>query len=214
MLTDRPIGEVLSPKQGSAMYPCRCAGVAWPGKEVGYAVVLGLARETVHHPYSAYVIDEYESGDIADLIRQCCVLDAKWSPDRWMGNRDNEAAQMILWQVVSKYALEHGNWRGLSICPPIYMEHKRPYEYMIPQIKDMLKLQVYGEIEIRKLYLKGCMAVPRLQTLDTQDLTEFKWGERPHIEALAFAALEIFALYENMTYRPPERQEPAHYMDC
>ena len=61
-------------------------GVAFPGKKPGFAVVVGLrtklqddtwagfspSRHTVH------VLDEYESWDPGELLRQCVVLTMKY----------------------------------------------------------------------------------------------------------------------------------------
>jgi len=213
-LADRPIGEYLNPVQLRNLYPAIVGGISWPSNERGYAVVLGVGRDTLNAPWVAYVIAEAEEADITDLIRHCCLLDLQFAPDRWIANWENDAAFLTMGEVNKQYADEHGSaWRGLKASKPLILEHKRPYEYIMPKILDRLKV---GQ---ERLVLKNSLAYQRLFQLDDLDkpdvkrLPEMKWGDYPHIEALAFALLEVFRIHDS-TRRGRRETRKKHPMHC
>ena len=138
LVKDRPIGEELNDRERDNLYKTIIGGVSWPAKHSGYAVMLGMARERVNTPWCAFVVDQYESEDIHDLVHQCCVLDKRWKPDRWLGDPDNDAAFEIMCAANRKYAVSDSRWRGFKLCPPLVLESKRPYEYMMTQVKYMM----------------------------------------------------------------------------
>jgi len=207
MIQDRPISEDIDDKERSKLYKTIIGGVSWPAKQPGYAIVLGCARETINSAWCAYVVDEYESEDIHDLVHQCCILDQKWSPDRWLGDPDNDAAFEIITQVNRTYAETDLRWIGFKLCPPLVLEHKRPYEYMMTQLVYLMNKK-----RIR-LYLKNAIVRNYMSSILPADLPVLKFGDFPHTEALAFAALDIYRVNESKLERPRDivRRAPMRY---
>jgi hypothetical protein len=204
-LHERPINEVLPLQDIKNLYQVIVGGMSWPSKEPGYGVLLGLGFDEGRQvPYSM-VVAEYESNDIDDLIRQCCVMDIQWEPYQWIADMDrHEAAQEAIISIVRDIQKNNDlRWSGLKTCPPMYVEHKRPYEYILPNLKRMGKH--------KQLYLKDAKVQAKLDIVLAQDMAQFKWGAYPHIEALAFAALEIFRIYEGLKTRSRGYKRKAMY---
>jgi hypothetical protein len=66
-LEDRPIGEVLEEEERGETYELIVGGVSWPARGQGYAVILGVGRDSNFEPYRAYVLDEYQDYDLCKL---------------------------------------------------------------------------------------------------------------------------------------------------
>ena len=68
-------------------------GVSFPGKRPGVTVVVAVDRMIHLDGHDVFLLDEFESSDTHELIRQCGVLDFKYRPDRFVGdNYYNKAA--------------------------------------------------------------------------------------------------------------------------
>ena len=78
---------------------CRAlwGSVSFPGKRPGFAVVIGMDHKPHFDSHDIFLIDEFESFDMRQLIRQCGALDVKYgislsrsyhpdSPGRWVGD--------------------------------------------------------------------------------------------------------------------------------
>jgi hypothetical protein len=169
---------------------CRaiCGGVAWPGKRPGFAVVLGMGNDKHFDSYDIYLLDEFESTDMRELVRQCGVLDLKYEPDMWIGDNRNDAADKFIWEMSNERGKPDDSqiiMRCLSICSTKILEMAFPYHYILPELKHML------DIGHRQLFLKDSKTVDSLAAIEPQEISTLEIGEFPAIEALAFAAFEI-----------------------
>lgn len=169
---------------------CRaiCGGVAWPGKHPGFAVVLGMGDDRHFDGYDVYLLDEFESIDTRELVRQCGVLDLKYEPDTWIGDNRNDAADNFIWEMNSERDNPDDSQidlRSFSVCPTQILEMAYPYQYILPELKRML------DKEHRQLFLKDSKTVDSLAAIEPQELSALELGEFPAVEALAFAALEM-----------------------
>ena len=207
MIQDRPIAEDLDDQERDKLYKSIVGGVAWPAKHPGYAIVLGCARETLHSPWCAYAVDEFESYNINELVHQCCVLDQKWNPDRWLGDPDNDAAFEVMVRANKKYAEQNRRWLGLKLSPPLTLEHKRPYQYMHTQLLHLMNKKR------TRLYLKSAIVRNYMSLLLPADIPILQFGDFPHIEALAYAATDIFRVNESKLTPPSDkmRRAPMRY---
>lgn len=186
-----------------------CGGVAWPGKGLGFAVV--VAKSVFQHfdNSDVYLLDEYESGNMRKLVRQCGVLDFKYKPDVWIGDRLNDAADRFIREMNDEhkspknqdeeqhYAIDlfgrqttyHrqglNKRRSFNLCSTKMLDMDYPFQYIFPEIKRLL------DKERRQLFLKDSKVLDYLGTIRPEEIPEIGFGDFPAIEALAFAVLEI-----------------------
>lgn len=203
-LKDRPLNEVLDERQRKRLYTVIVGGVSWPSKQDGYAILLAMGRETTFSPWCAYAIEEYETSDIYKLIRHCCQLQLKWEPDRWVADIENDAAFEIVARTNMEFERDKGDaWEGFPASPPIILDHKRPYEFISPTIRKNL------QEDRKRLYLKNAKAEYMMTLLETREISNYKWGDFPHLEALCFALMDIYTLHEDtfdiQRHKPADR---------
>jgi hypothetical protein len=187
---------------------CRaiCGGVAWPGQRPGFAVVLGMGNDKHFDSYDIYLLDEFQSTDMRELVRQCGALDLKYEPDMWIGDNRNDAADRFILEA----NIERGrpddsqiNVRCLSICSTEILEMTFPYQYILPELKHVL------DSERRQLFLKSSKTVDFLADIQSQEISALEIGGFPAIEALAFAAFEIrrYGPHKRKSSRRSERPQ-------
>ena len=189
-------------------------GVAFPGKKPGFAVVVGLhtklqddtwvgfspSRHTIH------VLDEYESWDPGELLRQCVVLTMKYSASfmqdfNWIGDWDNIAAQTI--------------FAGLGNLNPVTTTildmKERPYSFMTSKIKE------YVSEDRRMLWLGEGKVKEYLRSIQPEEISELTFGAYPAIEAVAFVAQSLSDPVEFERYRgdgqPKGPSDPMSYIE-
>jgi len=95
-LKETSLAESLEPRPARDLrLNCRAlyGGVAWPGKLAGFAVVLAMSRSRHFDSGDIYLLDEYETFDTRELVRQCDVLRFKYRVETWIGDIRNDAAQ-------------------------------------------------------------------------------------------------------------------------
>ena len=179
------------------------AGVAWPGERPGFAVVVGLDRKRHFDGCDVILLEEYESFNIRQLVRQCGALDLKYAPTRWIGDRKNDAASRFIQEMNSEcretdrheFAAGHGqftmNWResatdgrrfSLSSTPLIEMQDL--YPYIVAQIAELTHK------DRKQLWLKDGKAAAYLEPIQIGQTAELERGSFPAIEALGFAVIE------------------------
>jgi hypothetical protein len=174
-------------------------GVSWPGKKEGFAVVAAMNYETYPYNHKVYLLDEYESFDMRELVNQCGVLDFKYCPERWIGDYKNDAAVKFIYESNPN---KRENRFSLTPTPMLEMEHL--YSYILPQIKELSQHS--------QLFLKESKIVNYLRSITESEIPEIEYGEYPAIEALAFAVLEILKyieLQEKIVFKPP-KEKPRH----
>lgn len=179
-----------------ARYKRIYGAVAFTGKRPGYAVVVGMIHEEHFDSHDIYLIDEFESADMRELIRQCGVLDYKYKPEVWIGESRNDAADRFIKEMNKEFKSSR---RTFSISLTPILEMKQPYEFICPQLKHLLNEKH------RQLFLGDSKLVGELSVIDPFQIAELEFGEHPAIEALAFAIIELRNRGPGMT--PEESQD-------
>ena len=106
-------------------------------------------RPRWQNDHRVYLLDEFESFDLHELVTQCSVLHSKYAPECWVGDSEREAARQMIWDMPdrgkSAELLDediYGRYYPASNtfypwrAPILAMEH--PYEYFLPLLKDLL----------------------------------------------------------------------------
>lgn len=123
------------------------AGVAWPGKQPGFAVVVAMTPEEHFDGHDTYLLAEYESFDMRELVRQCGVLDAQYEPMTWYGDEFNENAE-----------------RPLDLAPTDSMGVQPLYPYLLGTLKKLLR--------DHRLFLKGSRIAGYLSQIEPGEIAE------------------------------------------
>jgi hypothetical protein len=174
-----------------ARYKRIYGAVAFPGKRPGFAVVAGMINEEHFESNDIYLIDEFESIDMRELIRQCGVLDFKYKPEVWVGDRLNSASDFFIKEMNEDFKSSRRTF-SLSLTPILNM--KKPYEFICPQLKHLL-----NEDRRQLFLLEDSKVVGELSVINPSQITELEFGEHPAIEALAFAVFELRNRGDGMT---------------
>jgi len=191
------LGTTFSDPSVRAQCAAIWGAVAWPGKEqAGFAIVAAMYREEHLGNYDIYLLDEFESYDVRDLVRQCRVLDMKYEIHlydyryrhnealyRWVGDGQHDAASRFI-QEINKSQDQSRRFR-LRSTPILEMEH--PYHYMLPQIRELLNPKR------QQLFIKDSMVWAYLNEIgDKEDqIAHLEIGSYPAIEALGFLVVEM-----------------------
>ena len=181
-------------------------GLAWPGKRSGYAVIVGEERELDHGlgKYPLRVLDEIESSDMVDLIRQCTGLDFYYTPEMWLGDISNVAGRKFIYEINETFQKREAAMQGkrnFRLSHSNLMGLQNAFEYMYNALKGLLnqdrKLLMLGE----KSRLSSWLLEPR-----PAEISSIRIGDYPAIEALSHAAIEL----ERSQFRDnTQRQEVA-----
>lgn len=70
--------------------------VSWPGKRPGFIVIVAMDPARHFDSHDIYLLEEFESSSVRDLVRQCDVLDFKYSPERFIGDWKNDATDHFI----------------------------------------------------------------------------------------------------------------------
>ena len=156
--------------------------VAWPGKNPGFAVVVGKSHESHFNNYDVYLIEEFEHFDTRQLVRKCCVMDYNYKPDRWIGDNKSEAGDRFIRKMNSELGPSRRKF-GLTKTRLLDMDY--PYTLICPELKALL------DENRRQLFLKDSKVTEYLMLIEPSEISVMKQGEYPAIEALGFAVIEL-----------------------
>jgi len=153
-------------------------GISWPTDEQeGFVTVVAAGRKPYKDGYELFVLDEFHSFNVLDMVRQCIVFDSKYwiswprmdqSGDpkgRWIADETHEAAQIFIKQLATEKRI-YSNIKGRPNYHPYYIARSRRdlklrlqrthlldiehlYDYLIPQFIQWL------QPERKLLYLKN-----------------------------------------------------------
>ncbi|MHC4117016.1 MAG: hypothetical protein ACYSWO_05880 [Planctomycetota bacterium] len=160
-------------------------GVAWPGKREGFGVVIAMNHVYAPGAYEVCLLDEFESFDLRELVRQCGTRDFKYMPDKWIGDWQHGAANRFISELnESRQRREH---RVFSPIEPWELLEMRPlYPYILGEVKRFLTP------DRRQLFLPDdSNAFAYLGGIQPDEVAELELGAYPAIEALAFAVVEM-----------------------
>ena len=173
------IGYPFSREQLSKECHLIYGGISVPAKQPGFAVV--LAADKKRHS-DIYLLDEYESGDMRELIYQSGALDFKYCPKHWIGDYRNKAAEQFIedFNRQSDYRRKFSlSWTPMLNKPFV----ETLYSYILPQIKELCRL--------KQLFIKEGKTTNYLRSIQENEISELELGSYPAIEALAFAVMEL-----------------------
>ena len=182
-------------------------GIAWPCEDrAGYIVVVGACKERFPGGYELCVLDDFESFDVRELIRQCVAMDLKYwiswrridqsgDPEgRWLADETHDAAMDFLAEANAEFRREsrlHQSLqkpRQIRIRHTALLEKEHLYDFLLPQIKLWL------QPDRTLLYLKDSKVALHLQgfdAIDASDISGLKIGYCPAIEALGYVTVEL-----------------------
>ena len=180
-------------------------GVSWPGKRPGFAVIIAMDRTCHIDNHDVCLLDEFESFDINELVRQCGVLDFKYLPGQWIGDWKNDAAWPFIQEMNNELQsknITYGRQLSLGWTPMFDMEQF--YPYILAEIRRLLATNH------RQLYLKDSKIRSYLSEIKEDEIAELERGAYPAIEALAFAVIEMRHWAEAKNNNDPRAVLPDH----
>jgi len=192
-----PLSDLELTNQCKVVY----GGVAWPGKQPGFAVIIAMMYEKHLDSHDIYLLEEYESFDTRELVRQCGAMDARYKPAMWIGDNRNNAADKLINEMASELQSpatpvlpksRQRPWvarRSFCVFPTMMTEMNQLYSYMLPHLKRLL------DPGRRVLYLKDSKVLSYLSAIEESGIADLKFGAYPAIEALAFAVIEMRSHY-------------------
>jgi hypothetical protein len=197
---DAPLGHPWDRAELRRQVRAVFGGIAWPGRRPGFAVVAALGNEKHFDAYDIVLLDECESADTRELVRQCGVLDLKYRPDQWAGDPYNGAADRFLTELNDELRTKAEAVPARPGRPPprqvwpvrsAILDMKEPYAYLLPQLKRLL------DEDRRRLFLKDSRVKAAMRDVDPAEITHYEFGEFPAIEAVS---LVVEALTEHAEY--------------
>jgi len=212
-LKETSLAESLEPRPARDLrLNCRAlyGGVAWPGKLAGFAVVLAMSRSRHFDSGDIYLLDEYETFDTRELVRQCDVLRFKYRVETWIGDIRNDAADRFINELNSE---RDRNLDPAMVSRSFYLtstpmlEMEQLYPYILPQIKMLL------DKPRRQLFLRDSKILNYLSAIEPAEIADLQFGDFPAVEALAFAAIEMQKrVADSDRFRDYPESEPERFM--
>jgi len=171
-------------------------GIAWPGRQAGFGVILALDINRHWQGGRIYLLDEVKSSGLGELIRMCEGLDLKYHPKFWSGDNKNASA--------GKFMLDNQNNSRFWVSHSSVLDLEQPYPYVLATLKDLLR------DDNRRLFLKSSIIAGHLGTIKPEDVASLQVGDHPAIEALAFAVCELKNDSRWWPKPPPRQDKPGH----
>lgn len=187
---DRPLGYPWQTAELCHCFEAVRGGVAFPGKNPGFAVVAGLRRLRGDNIHEVCLLDEVESDDMGALLRQCAGLGYKYQMDlarqcfEWIGDAKNTAASEICCEIADE-SQRRGPGEPVIVSSPITDMGPGAYGYMVSAIKQ------YATAEHKELFLNESKAELYLQQVKPSDIVDLHFGAFPAIEAVAFVLMDL-----------------------
>jgi hypothetical protein len=182
-------------------------GVAWPDRRPGFAAVALMDTRKHFDGHDICLLAEFESFSIRELIRQIAVLDDQYMPDRWVGDRKNDAADKFLREVDMDGDKDRQKSKFMLVSTPL-LEMENFYRYALDEIKRLLTK------DKRMLFLKQSKVIDYLAEIEEDQISELKYGDFPAIEALIYAvvSLQRSVFREQTTKKLPVKQDRKYKM--
>jgi len=202
MMNDRPtietaeLGHTFLDSELKDQCKVIVGGIAWPGKQPGFGVILALDAQKYYEGGHIILLDEVESFRLGELIRKCEGLNLKYRPKFWSGDNKNAAA--------GKFMLDSQSNSPFWVSHSSILDLEQPYSYTLTIIQDLLR---DGS---RRLFLKSSTISGHLGTIKQEDVASLQVGDLPAIEALAFAVCELKDDSLWWPKPPPRQDKPGH----
>lgn len=184
-------------------------GVSWPGKRPGFAVVVAMNSKRHFDSYDICLLDEFESVHTRDLIRQCGVLDFKWTPEIWIGDYKNDAADHFIREMnTDREKQREKQGRKFVLNPTPMLEMEPLYPYILDELQKLL------DKERRQLILKSDSKILNyLSEIEDGEAATLELGDYPAVEAIAFAVIEMRNQFRHSRPMRSSYKEDCSYSD-
>lgn len=167
---------------------CRAVwgAVSFPGERPGFAVVCAMNHKRHLDSYPIFLLDEFESFDTRELVRQSAALDLKYfitlhclykpdASDGWIGDSKNAAAAKFIEEMNAEDNRTH---RGDSaphrepfrLSSTALLEMKPLYPFVLATLKDLVKA------ERRMLFLKDSKIKDYLSQIEEGEVADLELG--------------------------------------
>ncbi len=180
-------------------YNCVYGAIAFPGKNTGYAVIIGSCRREEFEKAEFYLIAEVENCNSRELVRAVSALDLKYTPELWYGDPDDSAGKAFIFELNEElkrkfqmpYVLSKRlryNTGIIEITKTAIIEMDEPFQYILPILKRLLSKE-----KQRRLFIPPSSKILKyLSEIKRDDeIATLQFGDYPAIEALAFAVIEM-----------------------
>lgn len=163
-------------------------GVSWPSKRPGFCVIVGMEHKRHFDSGDLYVLDEYESFDMRQIVRRAGALSVQYAINpgeghtRFIGDYKNDAASRFIQEMNAE---QHQDAERFSLSSTSILERKNLYQSILPEIKAL------RSAERRQLFLSGSQILNYMAEIELSELAELKRGDFPALEALAFCVVEL-----------------------
>lgn len=176
--------------------------IGWPATEVkGYVCVVGSCYFQGYERPKYYLISESENRGIKDLCRDILDIDARWSPEVWLADKENDAALAVLHKLNDElkvvlagvqYEIGQAPWnrRIISISSSALFEMSNGCDFALSQLNDLI-----SERNLRLYLPKGSKAVERLRTIEWAE--KMTWADSPVLTALGVVVYELEQVADN-----------------
>jgi hypothetical protein len=192
-----PLGRKFTPIELKNQCKAVYGAVAWPGKQPGFVVVLAIVYSQEQDNWQIYLLDEFESFDMQELIRQCVVLNSKYEPCMWVGDTTNDSAEEFMCEMTL----------GFYLSETDLVEMEPFYPYVLGKLKEFLNR------EHRRLFLKDSKVLNYMAEIERDEEAELKRGDFPALEAVIYATVESLRMVDSQSIAIPTRtgeSVPAH----
>ncbi len=202
-----PLGYQWDPLDLRETYAYRFGGIAWPGKDQGFGVVIGVLekRQRSGQPWREFhVLAECESWSHKTLLLKCLDLHWRYAVAGWVTNRADAGGDAATQELREK----NGAAYDFQHTPATFWtEHPEaaPYAYLVNGLIE--ELVAGGD---KRLYLKNDKAAEQLHALRKDEIPLLAAGTYPAIEALGFALIEARDGYNSI---PRNWDDPAEGAD-
>jgi hypothetical protein len=175
-------------RDSGARYRRILGGLAWPGVNSGFAVIVAedFAKDHALDVHHLRVLDEVEEARIDDLIRWCDMVEVNcrkvsWT---WYTNLNNRPAMEFVYQFRDK--LQGTGRDGFSLANAPYVDDARGFEFCVNILKKHL-------VKDRKsLHLgEGSKLPGYLMNLPSIDVSKARPEDYPAIAALGYATATL-----------------------
>ena len=184
-----PLGHEFTQAELKRKGRAICGGVAWPGKlRPGFVVVLAIVYSDERKLWEIYLLEEYESFNTRELIRQCGLLHSKYEPYRWFGDTTNDSAEEFMFEMRDE--------SGFSTSETDLTEMEPFYPYALGKLKELC------DEEHRRLFLKNSKVLNYMAEIEQGQVVELKRGDFPALEALIYAVVEGLRTAESLSAGP------------
>jgi hypothetical protein len=167
-----PIGSIRDRAILNRFYARIMGSTVPPGVGgMGYSVIVGeRAEDGALSEY--YVLDEFESPNIRDLIQWSVACWRPYGPSVWFGDPRAVASR----QFVQDFNTSMGV--GFAFTPSVLADMPQLYSYILPTVQSLLKPTQ------RRAFLGTSLVRKYLSRIKLDELISMKPGDMPAVEAL------------------------------